>query len=114
MWVKNMSLSFHLFLWMYKATIPIAVWSERYKARRYPLLAGLLSLIGSQILFMEAPSFAVMCIARMIQGVSSSVIWVVGLAFLYVYQILYYSKSGITVLWSTSCDGTPRQVIGSE
>jgi DHA1 family solute carrier family 18 vesicular amine transporter 1/2 len=64
------------------ATIPIAGLSERYSERRLPLIAGLLTLIGSQILFMLAPAYWVMCLARVIQGVSSSVVWVVGLALL--------------------------------
>lgn len=52
------------------------------------MLAGQVALVASQILFMEAPSFAVMCVARLIQGFSSSVVWVVGLAFLYVSRYL--------------------------
>lgn len=64
------------------ATIPIAVFSERYNARRTPLIAGLLILIGSQIMLMEAPNYPVMCIARILQGVGSSMVWVVGLAYL--------------------------------
>ncbi|KAF5355684.1 hypothetical protein D9756_004003 [Leucocoprinus leucothites] len=78
----------------YKATIPVAMWSEHYNARKYPMLAGLGTLIASQILFMEAPSFAVMCVARIIQGIGSSVVWVVGLAFL--------------------CDATPQEIIGRQ
>ncbi|KAF9454971.1 MFS general substrate transporter [Macrolepiota fuliginosa MF-IS2] len=76
------------------STIPVAMWSEHYNARKYPMLVGLLALIGSQIMFMEAPTYAVMCVARIIQGVSSSVIWVVGLAFL--------------------CDVVPPEIIGRQ
>jgi predicted MFS family arabinose efflux permease len=47
-----------------------------------PFLFGLLLLTGSQALFMEAPNYAVMCVARALQGVSSGVVWVVGLALL--------------------------------
>lgn len=43
---------------------------------------GLVVLLAVQIMLMEASHFAVMCIARVVQGVSSSVIWVVGLALL--------------------------------
>ncbi|KAF9470717.1 MFS general substrate transporter [Pholiota conissans] len=64
------------------STIPIAMLSERYNARKWPLIFGLLVLTGSQILLMEAPSYAVMCIARILQGFGSSVVWVVGLALL--------------------------------
>lgn len=64
------------------ATIPVAMLSEAYNARRWPLLIGFAILIGSQIMFMEAPNYAVMCIARVIQGIGSSIVWVVGLALL--------------------------------
>ncbi|KAF8973801.1 major facilitator superfamily domain-containing protein [Flammula alnicola] len=66
------------------ATIPIAMLSERYNARRMPLVFGLLLLIGSQVMLMEAPNYPVMCIARILQGIGSSMVWVVGLALLYV------------------------------
>jgi predicted MFS family arabinose efflux permease len=46
------------------------------------MLLGLVVLIGSQIMFMEAPIFSVMCIARLLQGFGSSMVWVVGLALL--------------------------------
>lgn len=64
------------------ATIPIAMFSEHYKARQIPLIMGLVILIGSQVMLMEAPNYAVMCLARVLQGVGSSVVWVVGLALL--------------------------------
>lgn len=51
------------------------------------MIFGLFALAGSQIMFMEAPTYAVMCVARVIQGISSSIVWVVGLAFLYVADI---------------------------
>lgn len=71
---------------MWIATPPTAILSERYINRQHPLLAGQLFLIGSQILLMEAPKYWVMILARVIQGISSSVIWVVGLALLYVHS----------------------------
>lgn len=64
------------------ATPPTAILSERYPNRQHPLLFGQLFLIGSQILLMEADKYWVMLLARIIQGISSSVIWVVGLALL--------------------------------
>ena len=66
------------------ATPPIAALSERYQNRKYPLICGQVFLIGSQILLMEAPTYWLMVMARVMQGVSSSMIWVVGLALLYV------------------------------
>lgn len=61
-------------------TPPIAFLSERYKNRKIPLLCGQAALIGSQVLLMEAPTFWVMVLARIAQGISACVIWVVGLA----------------------------------
>jgi predicted MFS family arabinose efflux permease len=51
------------------------------------MILGLFTLAGSQIMFMEAPAYSVMCVARVIQGISSSIVWVVGLAFLYVISV---------------------------
>jgi DHA1 family solute carrier family 18 vesicular amine transporter 1/2 len=59
-----------------------------------PLIVGLIALVGSQIMFMEAPTYWVMCLARIFQGVSSSVVWVVGLALL--------------------CDTAPEEHIGRQ
>jgi predicted MFS family arabinose efflux permease len=56
--------------------------SERYSTRRMPLILGLIALIASQIMFMEAPNYAVMAVARVLQGISSSMVWIVGLALL--------------------------------
>ncbi|KAJ7071382.1 MFS general substrate transporter [Mycena amicta] len=75
-------------------TIPIAMFSERYQIRRMPLILGLFLLVGSQIMFMEAPNFAVMCVARVLQGSGSTMIWVVGLSLL--------------------CDCTPEEHIGRQ
>ncbi|KAJ7693559.1 MFS general substrate transporter [Mycena rosella] len=75
-------------------TIPIAMLSERYNNRRSPLIAGLVLLIGSQIMLMEAPNYPVMCVARVLQGIGSMMVWVVGLALL--------------------CDSTPEQFVGRQ
>ncbi|OSX67899.1 hypothetical protein POSPLADRAFT_1130162 [Postia placenta MAD-698-R-SB12] len=63
-------------------TPPIAQLSERFNARKIPLLIGQVALIGAQIMLMLAPSYWLMVLARVFQGLSSSVIWVVGLALL--------------------------------
>jgi len=47
-----------------------------------PLIIGLVAIVGSQIMLMEAPKYSVMCIARILQGAGSSMVWVVGLALL--------------------------------
>ncbi|KAF8488176.1 major facilitator superfamily domain-containing protein [Gautieria morchelliformis] len=64
------------------STPPIAWFSERYNARRIPLLLGLVTLIGAQVMFMLAPFYWLMALARIIQGVSSTFVWTVGLALL--------------------------------
>ncbi|KAF8167837.1 MFS general substrate transporter [Crassisporium funariophilum] len=74
------------------STIPIAMLSERYNARQLPLVFGLLILLASQALLMEAPNYPVMCIARILQGIGSSMVWVVGLALL--------------------CDSAPPSMVG--
>ncbi|KAL1744708.1 major facilitator superfamily domain-containing protein [Schizophyllum fasciatum] len=76
------------------STVPIAMVSERYGARRWPLLIGQLILVGSQIMMMEAPTYWVMCLARLIQGIASSIVYVLGLALL--------------------CDCTPSSVVGRQ
>ncbi|KAI0047288.1 MFS general substrate transporter [Auriscalpium vulgare] len=76
------------------STPPIAWVSERYNARRAPLLIGLIALVSSQVMLMEAPTYAVMVVARVLQGVSSSMVWVVGLALL--------------------CDTTPEKYVGRQ
>ncbi|EGO02763.1 hypothetical protein SERLA73DRAFT_176125 [Serpula lacrymans var. lacrymans S7.3] len=76
------------------STIPIAIYSEHYSARRIPLIIGLITLLGAQVMLMEAPSYWVMCLARIVQGISSSMVWIVGLALL--------------------CETTPERFIGRQ
>ncbi|KAI0651431.1 MFS general substrate transporter [Trametes meyenii] len=75
-------------------TPPIAFLSEKFKNRKVPLLLGQAALIGSQVLLMEAPKFWVMAVARIAQGISASVIWVVGLALI--------------------CDTVPERIVGKQ
>lgn len=58
------------------------MFSERYDSRRMPLIIGLVALLVSQIMLTESPVYWLMCLARVLQGISSSVVWVVGLALL--------------------------------
>ncbi|KAI0090022.1 major facilitator superfamily domain-containing protein [Irpex rosettiformis] len=62
------------------ATLPIAAVSEKYANRQYLLVFGQIVLIGAQIMLMEARHYWLMVLARILQGASSSVIWVLGLA----------------------------------
>jgi predicted MFS family arabinose efflux permease len=56
------------------------MFSERFNTRQAPMVLGTIILIGSQIMFMEAPVYWLMCVARVLQGLGSTMIWVVGLA----------------------------------
>lgn len=58
------------------------MFAERSPSRRVPLIVGLVALLGAQVLLMEAPNYALMAVARVLQGISSSMIWIVGLALL--------------------------------
>ncbi|CAG8563111.1 5185_t:CDS:2 [Acaulospora colombiana] len=82
------------------ATPPLAYFAEKYWSRRTPLIVCLLVLIGAQIMFMEAPYYWLMCLARVLQGIryvsaiysvieypptslfSSAAVWVVAFAML--------------------------------
>ncbi|GJJ08878.1 hypothetical protein Clacol_003098 [Clathrus columnatus] len=64
------------------STPPITWLSERFHSRRTLLLIGIVGLIGAQILFMLAPVYWVLVVARFLQGTSSTVIWTVGSALL--------------------------------
>ncbi|KZT67652.1 MFS general substrate transporter [Daedalea quercina L-15889] len=63
-------------------TPPVAHFSEKYNNRQIPLVGGLIAILGAQIMFMLAPAYWLMIIARLLQGLSSTVIWVAGLALL--------------------------------
>ena len=54
------------------ATIPIALFSERYAMRQWPFVSGIVIVISSQIMLMEAKNYPVMCVAQIIQGIGSS------------------------------------------
>ncbi|BGP23006.1 hypothetical protein JCM10295v2_001899 [Rhodotorula toruloides] len=63
------------------AATPIAVYvGSRVSSRQLPLLAGLLSMAGALILFMESRSFVAMFVARLWQGMSGTILWTFGLA----------------------------------
>lgn len=64
------------------ATPPLAYLAEKYWSRRTPMTISLLLLIGSQIMFMEANVYWLMCLARVLQGFSSAAVWVVAFALL--------------------------------
>lgn len=54
--------------------------ADRTSARRTPFLAGLVALLAATIMLAFGQSIAVLVVARVLQGISSGVVWVVGLA----------------------------------
>ena len=66
--------------------------------------------MGFLVMFMEAPTYSVMVVARFVQGISSSVIWVVGLALLYVdFQVIVYFAAAQNVY---RADTVPPEKVG--
>ncbi|GAA5989368.1 hypothetical protein JCM5350_005690 [Sporobolomyces pararoseus] len=59
---------------------PVAFIGAKYKNRQIPLIVGLVFMIGAIIMFMEANSYALMVVARILQGFSGTVLWTIGLA----------------------------------
>ncbi len=53
------------------ASVPIAIWSEAHDARKSPYVTGIL-------MFMEAPYYWVMCLARCLHGIGSATRMVIG------------------------------------
>lgn len=61
-------------------TAPWGWWSDRSQSRRTPFLVGLSTLLGSTILLWLARKTAVLVLGRILQGISTTVIWTTGLA----------------------------------
>ncbi|KAL0069388.1 hypothetical protein AAF712_003411 [Marasmius tenuissimus] len=56
--------------------------SERYNARKSPLVLGIILLIGAIIMMMEAPTYWLLALARCLQGIASTLVWVPGVGLL--------------------------------
>ncbi|KAI9026016.1 major facilitator superfamily domain-containing protein [Hyaloraphidium curvatum] len=56
--------------------------SDRYKNRKWPMIAGLGVQLVAIVMFMLANSLALLYFARFLQGVAAASIWTVGLAFI--------------------------------
>lgn len=61
-------------------TFPVAFFFHRYPFRRGPLIAAVLLMEGSFVMFMLANPYWCMIISRFLQGACSCVVWSVGLA----------------------------------
>ncbi len=77
----------------------VAIYAENYKSRQLPLVVGNVILIGSQIMFMEAPTYWLMCFARALQGIGSTMVWVIGLALMCVGLLLKAHWRRLTCLY---------------
>ncbi|KAH9466482.1 hypothetical protein KEM48_001148 [Puccinia striiformis f. sp. tritici PST-130] len=62
------------------SSIPIGIFGEVVKSRKAPLLASLGFLTASLIMFWQSSTFAVLMVARIVQGFSGTAIWTLGLA----------------------------------
>lgn len=60
---------------IFVGTFPTAWFFHRYPVRRGPLVAAVLIMIGSCILFMLPNNYTAMVISRVIQGLSSCIVW---------------------------------------
>lgn len=73
-------------------------------------------------MFMEAPVYWVMILARVLQGISSTVIWTVGLALLYVQRLMstlqaifpWLPNSTDHLSLSRRCDTVPEKRLGRQ
>ncbi|KAF2865107.1 MFS transporter-like protein [Massariosphaeria phaeospora] len=62
---------------------PVCGWlADRSSSRRSPLLMGLVALLGSTVMLNVSSQIGVWVVARILQGCSAAVVWVVGLALL--------------------------------
>lgn len=62
---------------------PVAGWySDNSSSRRFPLIIGLLALTGATVMLCLARSIGLLVAGRILQGLSGSVVWTVGIALL--------------------------------
>ncbi|KAF9001639.1 MFS general substrate transporter [Hymenopellis radicata] len=57
------------------STVFVSMLAEKYRSRQVPLLIGNVLHIGAQIMFMEAHKYWLMCFARVLQGIASTMVW---------------------------------------
>jgi MFS family permease len=56
--------------------------ADKWSNRKMPLLGGLFALAGATVLFTLSKNLGLLYLARILQGASASIVWVVGLALL--------------------------------
>ncbi|CAH7670427.1 major facilitator superfamily domain-containing protein [Phakopsora pachyrhizi] len=62
------------------SSIPCGILGEVFRKRKVTLLSGLLFLVGGSIIFLFSKCFALLVIARVIQGFSGTIVWTIGFA----------------------------------
>ncbi|KAA1066191.1 hypothetical protein PGT21_024512 [Puccinia graminis f. sp. tritici] len=92
------------------SSVPIGIFGEVVKARKAPLLFCLVFLAASLILFWLSSSFVVLIIARLLQGVSGTGIWTLGLAL--ICDVVPEDRIGVVmgyvmIGWSIGAVGGP-------
>ncbi|KAK7953860.1 MFS general substrate transporter [Apiospora saccharicola] len=61
-------------------SVPAGWIADRTNTRQIPFLCGLTALLGATVLLAVGQSIAVLMLARVLQGMSASVVWTIGLA----------------------------------
>jgi MFS family permease len=61
-------------------SLPAGIIADRLPARQIPFTGGLLALVASTTLFAIGQTIGVLLLARILQGMSAAVVWVVGMA----------------------------------
>lgn len=90
-----------------------AVLGEMTRTRRTPLLVSLLFMAAATVLFMVSDTYALMIVARVLQGISASGIWTLGLSL--VCDSVPEERLGIVlgyVMIGMSCGGAIGPVAG--
>ncbi|TGJ80929.1 hypothetical protein E0Z10_g7842 [Xylaria hypoxylon] len=62
------------------SSLPVGWIADRTNSRQAPFLSGLTALLLATIMLALGKSFTVLVVARILQGVSASVVWTIGLA----------------------------------
>ena len=66
----------------YTVTAPAGWLADQTSSRKWPFLGGLIALAGSSLMFCLSTSIVLLVTARVLQGMTAAVVWVIGLALL--------------------------------
>jgi len=76
-------------------SIPVGIVADKLPARQVPFLFGLTALLGATVMLYLGQTIQVLILARILQGMSASVVWTVGLAL--VLDTVGNDKLGVTI-----------------